>query len=182
MLSYNLAEMSDSDRHLFSKKNCSVFISHKKEDEAAAITIGRYLTDVVGVNIYLDTKDCVLREAVSIENDQKIVDSIHAGLSCSTHLLCILSDKTRLSWWVPYEIGFAAKQGIEIVALKLVTIDDVPSYIKVNKTLYSIEDFFRYFCRLGVYGSLFSERKYKELCESNYEELITYIDGGKADV
>ena len=89
-----------------------VFISHKKEDAAAAESIGKYLTDVVGVNIYLDSKDLVLQEAVSTDNDKKIVESIKRGLACSTHLLCVTSEKTRLSWWVPYEIGIADDSGV----------------------------------------------------------------------
>lgn len=54
------------------------------------------------VNIYLDTNDCELKEAVSSANDKKIVDSIKTGLQYSSHLLCLISDKTKLSWGVPY--------------------------------------------------------------------------------
>lgn len=181
-MAYNLAGMHDVDRYIFSRQNrhC-VFISHKKEDEAAALVVGQYLTDIVGVNIYLDTEDCVLREAVSVENDRKIVDSIQTGLSCSSHLLCILSDKTRLSWWVPYEIGFAEKQGMDIAALKLANVDDVPSYIKIKQTLYTVDDFLRYASKFGVYGSLFSDKRYVQLCEMDHGELITYVDGGQAN-
>lgn len=122
------------------KKRC-VFISHKKEDEEAAIAIGAYLTDIVGVNIYLDTKDCILKEAVSADNDQLIVESIKRGLVYSSDLLCLKSDKTRLSWSVPYEIGFVDKQEIDIAALNLKDIEDIPSYLK-TKRRYSISKIF----------------------------------------
>ena len=71
---YNLANVSNWERAVFShtQSKC-VFISHKKEDEEAANTIGNYLIENVGVSIYLDTEDCVLQEAVSTENDQKII-------------------------------------------------------------------------------------------------------------
>ena len=55
----NIAQVSNIDRLVFKnqinnhKEKC-VFISHKKEDEGAAIDIGRFLMEVVGVNIYLD--------------------------------------------------------------------------------------------------------------------------------
>lgn len=84
--------------------NC-VFISHKKEDEESAKGIGDYLMQQVGVDIYLDLHDIELKEAVSLENDRKIVESIKRGIGTSSHLLCLVSDKTRLSWWVPYEVG-----------------------------------------------------------------------------
>lgn len=182
-MGHNLARMNDIDRYVFSKESrYCFFLSHKKEDEVAALAIGEYLTDIVGLNIYLDTEDCILREAVSVENDQKIVESIQAGLSCSTHLLCLVSDRTKLSWWVPYEIGYAEKQGLEIASLKLAYVDDMPSYIKIKKTLNTVDDLLRYISEFGAYGSLFSEERYKQLCQMDYEELMNYVDRGKADV
>ena len=74
--------------------NC-VFISHKKEDEESAKAIGNYLMQQVGVDIYLDLYDIELKEAVSLENDRKIVGSIKRGIGTSSHLLCFVSDKTR---------------------------------------------------------------------------------------
>lgn len=141
------------------KKRC-VFISHKKEDEEAAIAIGVLLTDIVGVNIYLDTKDCILKEAVSADNDQLIVESIKRGLVYSSDLLCLKSDKTRLSWSVPYEIGFVDKQEIDIAALNLKDIEDIPSYLKTKTALFDIEDFLQYISRLGPHGSIMIKENY----------------------
>ena len=63
---YNFAELGDLERTLFTQKHYPcVFISHKKEDEVAAIAIGNYLINTVGINIYLDTQDCTLKETVS---------------------------------------------------------------------------------------------------------------------
>lgn len=46
---YNFAELGDLERTLFTQKhNPCVFISHKKEDEVAAIAIGNYLINTVG--------------------------------------------------------------------------------------------------------------------------------------
>ena len=60
----------------FTHTGACVFISHKKEDEEAAIHIGNYLMNTVGVGIYLDTKDCELKKAMGEDNGRKIVDSI----------------------------------------------------------------------------------------------------------
>ena len=115
----NLATLADYWRRSLNIKDnrTCVFISHKKEDESAAIAIGNFLVEQVGVNIYLDLNDCELKEAVSAENDQKIVESVKTGLEYSTHLLCIVSDRTKLSWWVPYEIGYAEKKGFDVSSL-----------------------------------------------------------------
>lgn len=173
----NLANAEAWERCVFShgKKRC-VFISHKKEDEEAAIAIGAYLTDIVGVNIYLDTKDCILKEAVSADNDQLIVASIKRGLTCSSDLLCLISDKTRLSWWVPYEIGFADKQEIDIAVLKLKDVEDIPSYLKTKTALFNIEDFLQYISRLGPYGSIMDKEDYSRFSKCDNSVLTKFID------
>ena len=76
---YNLAPLENVWRNVYigEDKTC-VFLSHKKEDEQAAVAIGNFLMETVGAHIYLDTRDCELKEAVSIENDQKIVDSVNS--------------------------------------------------------------------------------------------------------
>ena len=173
----NLSKAETWERSLLSYQNkrC-VFISHKKEDQDAAIAIGAYLTDTVGVNIYLDTEDCILEEAVSLENDQLIVESIKRGLSCSSDLLCLISDKTKLSWWVPYEIGFADKQSINIAVLKLKDIEDIPSYLKIKKILLNTEDFLQYVSELGPYGGIMAEKSYSMLSKRDNKLLMKYID------
>lgn len=174
---YNLATLQDWERsvRVCQDRRC-VFISHKKEDESAAIAIGSYLTDVVGINIYLDIQDCVLSEAVSASNDQKIVDSITQGLNYSTHLLCLISDKTKLSWWVPYEIGYADKQATNIAILKLKNVEDIPSYLKIKKVIYNTDEFLRYVSGLGPYGSLFAEKEYQYFSARTDGVLQKYID------
>ena len=177
MAHFNLAGEDRLRRLLFTRENdICVFISHKKEDEEAAIVIGSYLTDVVGVNIYLDTQDCVLKEAVNQENDQRIVESIKVGLECCTHLLCLISDATRLSWWVPYEIGYADKQNADISVLKLKNVEDIPSYIKTKRVLLNTDDFLRYAGELNRYGTIFAETRYRSLSEKDHSVLKEYID------
>lgn len=123
-----------------------VFISHKKEDENAAKYIGDYIMEHADVDIYLDLYDAELKEAVSVDNDKKIVESIKRGVSTSTHVLCIISDKTHLSWWVPYEIGVASVSDTKkhIASLKLNNISDLPSFLKTEEVLISATDFIRY--------------------------------------
>ena len=137
--------------------NC-VFISHKKEDETAAKSVGDYLMKQVGVDIYLDLYDVELKEAVSVENDKKIVASIKRGIETSTHLLCLVSDRTKLSWWVPYEIGVAGEHGKKIATLKLKGIEDIPSFLKTEPVLNTTQAFFNYTKTLEPYGGLLSKR------------------------
>lgn len=160
------------------KKSKCVFISHKKEDAKAAVAIGEYFTKVKAINIYLDQDDVILQEAVSKENDKEIVESIKRGLRCSTHLLCLISDQTRLSWWVPYEIGTAECCGVDISCLKLKDIADLPSFLKIQKVLLDINDFLQYVHELEPYGNYFTENKSDEISERERERLSLYLDGG----
>ena len=155
-----------------SKKNC-VFISHKKEDLEAAKAIGEFLLNQINVDIYLDIYDITLQEAVSLEKKQKIVESIRTGLSMSTHLLCLVSDKTHLSWWVPYEIGIASNQEKRIASLKLKGTEDIPSFLKTEKVLMNIRDFLEYSKTYNPYNGLFLR---KELNAINRLLLDHYVD------
>lgn len=176
----NIAQVSSIERSLFKKRidgreeKC-VFISHKKEDESAAVAIGKFLMEIVGVNIYLDIMDTNLQAATQTENDKLIVDSIKKGLEYSTHLLCLISDKTRLSWWVPYEIGIADNKNISIASLKLKTVDDIPSFLKIHPTFYHIDEFVRNAISYTHYGTLFVNEKYNRI-SAETEILKKYID------
>lgn len=126
-------------RRLDTDKSC-VFLSHKKEDQAIAEELGNFLMKKMDVDIYLDIYDPILQEAVSVENDAKIVASITKGLKMSDILLCIVSDKTRLSWWVPYEIGVADHAGLKIASIRTKFINDFPSFLKTKQTIDQLSD------------------------------------------
>lgn len=177
MAGSNFALLENWQRGISKTSNTPcVFISHKKEDEEAAIQIGKYLTDIADINIYLDINDFELKEAVSLENDEKIVDSIKKGLECSTHLLCLISDKTRLSWWVPYEIGFAENEDIDITSLKLKNVDDIPSYLKIKRSIFKKEDFYKYICEIKPLAKYFYRENYNTLTSADNTIIEKYID------
>ena len=180
MVYRNIAQISDIGRLTFKnrirerRENC-VFISHKKEDEQAAIDIGKFLMEVVGVNIYLDILDEDLQAATQTENDRLVVDSIKEGLECSTHLLCLISDKTRLSWWVPYEIGIADDKNLSIASLKLKSIDDIPSFLKIHPAFYNVDEFIRNAVSYNPLRTIFFNENYNRI--SNKTEILKkYID------
>lgn len=176
----NIAQISNIDRSIFKnqindhREKC-VFISHKKEDELAAIDIGKFLMEVVGVNIYLDILDASLQTATQKENDTLIVESIKKGLECSTHLLCLISDNTRLSWWVPYEIGIADNKNLNIASLKLKDINDIPSFLKIHPAFYNVDEFIRNAVSYTPYGTIFFDTYYNRI-SGNTEILKKHID------
>lgn len=153
------------------KRSC-VFISHKKEDEDKAKAIGDYIMSQ-GLDIYLDLYDCELQEAVSVENDKLIVESIKRGIKTSTHLLCLVSDKTKLSWWVPFEVGVAGENKIQITTLKLKDVEDIPSFLKTEAVLLKIQEFFDYVMDIYSYGGLLHKKDFQV---NDHNILAEYID------
>lgn len=156
----------DSFVESLKRNETCIFISHKKEDEAAAIELGEYISNNFNYDIYLDVSDVDLREAVSEENDEKIVASIKNGINESTSIICVISDKTKLSWWVPYEVGLADSRGISIATLKLKDIDDIPSFLKLQKNINSIDELNQHLMCMGRYGDLFKNQRNVEFSKS----------------
>lgn len=126
-----------------SSKKC-IFISHKSEDKEKAIAIGQYILNHSNIDVYLDINDDGLQGAVKNSNDKKIVMHIERALSVSTHLLCLITDKTEKSWWVPYEIGFAKKAYKSLASLRLKGVEDIPSFLKIEKVLMGTNSFNNY--------------------------------------
>lgn len=154
-----------------------VFISHKIEDQHIAIELGDFLTQKMNVDIYLDVFDINLQEAISVENDAKIVDSITTGLKLSDILLCVISDKTKLSWWVPYEIGIADNSGLKIASIRTKEINDFPSFLKTKKTLNNLSELVEFILKNGKYGAFFySEQHKNSICQDEIGSLDRYFD------
>ena len=64
---------------------------------------------------------------------------------------------------------------VAITSLKLKGIDELPSFLKINKVLYTCEDFANYVHTLGPYGTIFTEGK-KYDAQSIRQEFGRYID------
>lgn len=117
-----------------------VFISHRLADIDVARSVGTYLTDSVGCNIYFSEQDAKLKEAVATGDDQKIVESIDGAIEISTHLLGIVSNRTKGSWWVPYEFGASRKAQMSVALLLLEEVSELPSYLKIARVLRDSDD------------------------------------------
>lgn len=121
-----------------------VFISHKKEDAQIALDLSRQL-EKNGVSFYLDVLDA------SVTCDSKrLTDHIKAALNDCTDIMVVMSENTRFSQWVPFEIGMSAQRDMPTVTFlksevalpeflafwpRLKRIVDVDAYVQVrNRT------------------------------------------------
>jgi hypothetical protein len=83
----------------------TVFISHQKRDREEAKTIADYLKGI-GIKVYFDEYDRELQIATENDNPKGVVNAIKKGINNSTHMLCLISQNTLYSKWVPFEVGY----------------------------------------------------------------------------
>lgn len=121
-----------------------VFISHKQEDSSCATKISTQLR-ALGITSYLD----VLDSTISGDGKQ-LTDHIKSALNDCTDILVVMSEHTRLSQWVYFEVGMSAQIDMPTVTYlesdvalpgflsywpRLKRISDLATYIMVrNRT------------------------------------------------
>ncbi|MEM8556928.1 MAG: toll/interleukin-1 receptor domain-containing protein [Bacteroidota bacterium] len=121
-----------------------MFISHRLADIDVARAIAKYLREIVGVNVYFSEADARLQHAVRSGDDKKIVQYIEEGIAASSHLIGVISNSTKGSWWVPFEIGGGRQQGVKIAQILLAEVKELPSYLRVAKILRDNDDLRRW--------------------------------------
>lgn len=147
-----------------------IFISHKADDRHSAEKIAKFLGARNGVECYVDVLDLELAK-VAEDLAAYFKKKIH---SC-THLIAVVSDITKTSWWVPFEIGIAAGWDFPL-ATYAVEYCELPGYLKKWPYLKSDADLDKYvqiaqstqyYEKLDeskvIYGKLYTESFYKSL-------------------
>lgn len=102
-----------------------VFISHIKEDSSLAKEIAQYLEYHDEVSYYLDILDSTLL----FYGGDALGEYFRERLSECTHLMAVLSETTKLSWWVPFEIGIATEKQYPISTFAIQNTN-LPQYLK----------------------------------------------------
>ena len=132
-----------------------VFISHKREDSILALAIQKEFAKY-GVSSYLD----ILDSSIS-GGGKELTDHIKDSLNSCTDIIVVMSDATKTSWWVPFEVGMSAQVDMPTasflsseVALpsylgywpRLKTVSDISKYIAARKRTEQIinEQYFYY--------------------------------------
>lgn len=167
----NRAHYSEMQSLYESKKlseHC-IFISHKYEDLDAAREISEYIKDS-DIDVYLDDNDDGLQEAVKNNDSEGIVRCIEKALQNSTHILILVTENTRESWWVPYETGYAKCKKKSIASLLLKHVNEFPDYLKIERTLEG-------YCDLSKYIKSI-KNQYQILFESLLESVPDIVHKG----
>ncbi len=109
-----------------------IFLSHISIDKPAAVSIGEYITSRADIDIYLDIYDDELQLAVQNNDATAITQKIERGISASSHAMCLISENTKSSWWVPYELGFAKKSNKQLSSLMLKNVNEIPAFLQIS--------------------------------------------------
>lgn len=105
-----------------------IFISHKLQDSATANLIAKELKEIK-VDYYLDVLDNSITE-----NGKELTNHIRANLNKCTDIIVVMSNITKFSQWVPFEVGMAAQK-------------DMPTATFLKEDV-SLPDYLQYWPRL----------------------------------
>lgn len=114
-----------------------VFISHQKKDSEIASQIYSRLR-MYNIDAYLDTFD----ESLTA-NSKALTEHLKEIVRRSSDILVVMSENTKSSWWVPFEIGIAANQDLPTVTYLQNNVT-LPEYLDYWPRLKSIEDIAKY--------------------------------------
>lgn len=105
-----------------------IFISYKLQDSATANLIAKELKEIK-VDYYLDVLDNSITE-----NGKELTNHIRANLNKCTDIIVVMSNITKFSQWVPFEVGMAAQK-------------DMPTATFLKEDV-SLPDYLQYWPRL----------------------------------
>lgn len=135
-----------------------VFISHKKEDASIAqdinITLKKY-----GIDSYLD-----LLVDTLVGDGQQLTKHICTKMGECSDVFVVMSQNTKNSWWVPFEIGVASEKTIPIASY-LVSYVKLPEYLEFWPRLKDSYDIYQYITIRNQVAESYSKRR--ALFESN---------------
>jgi len=100
----------------------TVFLSHKAEDFGAATAVAHRLR-VNEIDVYLDSFDPDATDGPDLS------DYLRRTMRRCHGLMAVVTGKTILSWWVPWEIGVASERDIPMATFSY-DHTDIPSYLR----------------------------------------------------
>ncbi len=120
-----------------------VFLSHQQADTSIAAMIAQRLRSYHQIDVYLDVIDSNMWRG-----GLDLADYIREQLEQCTQLLAVISERTKASQWVPWEIGVATEKERPLASFVerpaivpeflakwpyLQTVDDIDKYAQTSK-------------------------------------------------
>lgn len=114
-----------------------VFISHKNTDALQALML-KTAFEKNHVTSYLDVLDSSINGG-----GKQLTDHIKENLNTCTDIIVVMSEATKESWWVPFEIGMSAQVDMP-TASYLKSDVTLPSYLSYWPCLRTTSDVDKY--------------------------------------
>ena len=114
-----------------------VFISHKNTDSLQALLL-KTAFERNHVTCYLDVLDNSINGG-----GKQLTDHIKENLNTCTDIIVVMSEATKESWWVPFEIGMSAQ--VDMPTASYLRSDVIlPSYLSYWPRLRTTSDVDKY--------------------------------------
>lgn len=151
-----------------------IFISHKQEDNAIAARLDEEFKSY-NIDTYLDLIDDTISK-----DGKALTEHIRRSLNSCTDIIVVMSEKTKLSQWVPFEVGMSAQKDMPTVTFmvddvelpefldywpRLTYFSDVEKYLKAKRIIQIKEIRNRGDVTLGLIRLPSTEDFYKTLKE-----------------
>lgn len=114
-----------------------VFISHKNADAFLARRVAERVQRN-GLSTYLDDIDDAL-----LKDGPELADHLLRRMSECQQLIAVVSNSTKESWWVPWEIGVGSEKGFRMASYAESNVQ-LPSYLAKWPALRSDSDIDKY--------------------------------------
>src|SRR5581483_10615215 len=111
-----------------------VFISHQFADSATAAQVADELKSLE-IDVWLDTEDTASKTAVANGDPEELAEAVEWGLTNCTHLLAVISPRTKGSWWVPFEVGSARGRQRPLAFFIRMDVTELPAWLTLGKKL-----------------------------------------------
>lgn len=143
-----------------------VFISHKNLDSHIAEKVAARIR-INGMETYLDTIDDAL-----MKDGPDLSDVLLKRMGECHQLIAVVSDRTKDSWWVPWEIGVGSEKGFRMASYSESYIE-LPSYLKKWPALHNNEHIDLY-CEYSKATDIVVKRRrlYESASNESYEKII----------
>jgi hypothetical protein len=110
-----------------------VFVAHKDEDSVLATRVAARLRQC-GSDAYLDKFD-----PTASSHGDELGDHLRQILGLCSHLMTVVTQKTKESWWLPWEIGISTEKELPISTFAGESCD-LPSYLRKWPYLQRLEE------------------------------------------
>lgn len=149
-----------------------IFISHKQEDALSANQIASELR-AINVDYYLDLLDSSV-----VQSGRELTNHIKRNLNDCTDIIVIMSNLTRFSQWVPFEVGMAAQ--IDMPTATFLQEDvSLPDFLQYWPRLKKVSDIRKYvLARNDVdreyqqYRSIYESASYQKRKTERFYEVL----------